>query len=64
MYSIGIGNFGGGHDMGNIEIRIGAGGFSNTYRFIGKTHMEAILVGGRIYRNSFDAHLATGAYHP
>jgi hypothetical protein len=43
-----IGDFSGAYDSGNIKVAFTAGGLTDAYCFIGKTHVQGIPVGLRI----------------
>ena len=43
---IGVGDFGCRDDIWNTQVRLPAGRWANTHGFVGKTHVEAVAVGG------------------
>lgn len=61
MDGVGVGDFGGGNDIRDVQVRTAAGGRANTDRFISKANMQAFLIGGRVYSHGFDAHFPAGS---
>jgi hypothetical protein len=50
--------------MWNIQVRIETRRLPDTYRLIGKPHMQAFLIRRRVNRHRLDTHFPAGAYHP
>jgi len=64
MNTICIGDFGCRHDVGDVQITVGTGRFSDTHSFICESYVQAILVGSRINSYSFNAHFTAGSDYP
>src|SRR5690606_6797583 len=61
MNGVGAGDFGGADDGRHIQIAVGTARRSDADVFIGKAHVQRVLVGFRVNGNGLDAELARGA---
>ena len=57
----GVGDFGGGDDARDVEVRLGAVRRADAERLVGVADVEALGVGLAVYGDGFNAHLAAGA---
>jgi hypothetical protein len=64
MDGIGIGDFGGSHDAGNVQVRVFGLRWAYANSFIGKPDVKAVSIGSRIDGHGLDAHLTTGTDNP
>jgi hypothetical protein len=55
---VGVGNLGRRDERRDVEVALAAGGRPDAHRLVGKAHVQAFLVGGRIHGHRFDAHFA------
>ena len=60
MDGTGIGDFGGGNEVGDVEVRKAAGGRTNADGFVSKANVEAIFVGSGVNGDSGDTHFTAG----
>ena len=60
MDGLGIGQLGSSDEVGNIEVRLSAGGRPNAHRFVSKTHMQAVAVCCGVDRHGLEGHLSAG----
>src|SRR4051812_39280529 len=64
MNSVRIRDLGGCHYVGDIQVRVETCRLANTYGFVGKPDMQAVLIRRRIDRNGLYTHLTTGTDDP
>ena len=64
MDGIGIGNFGSGNNIRDIQVRMCTQWRTDTNSFIGEFDMQTIYIGFRVYGYGFNAHFFTGSDNP
>ena len=61
MNGVGVGDFGGGNQVRNLQVAVARRGWANAHRLVSEAHVQGIAVGLRIHGDGLDAHLAAGA---
>ena len=61
---VGVDDFGGRDDVGDVQIGVGRRRRADAYCFVGKAHVHRIGIGGRMDGNRLDAHFVAGAVDP
>jgi hypothetical protein len=58
---VGMRQFGGGDDVGDVEIGISGGRWTDADRLVGEPDVHRLGVGGRMDRDRLDPHFVAGA---
>ena len=58
---VGVDDFGGRNDVGDVEVAVGGRRRADADRFVGEADVHRVGVGGRMDRDRLDAHFVAGA---